>query len=423
MNTGNTNKTAAFDFTAKTTPYHALCLLIVLSLLGGCTTLIRSTPGPAIKAQHEIPEDQLLDIGIAIFDPGIPLDKKALKQEGVFPEVRKAEARYLPYVLRSTLEETSHWGAVRVIPMDNHTTDVLITGKIIASSGEQLTLELVVRDATGKLWLHKEYTDKAKPGAYDQQDPFIEDPFQAFYNTFANDLLKIKNRLEQKNIHTIRTTSELRFAAELSPQAFADHLSEEQQGRYTIKRLPAKDDPMLHRLRRIRERDHMLIDTLDEHYASFYRDMKKPYQDWRKHSFEETMAQRETERSAHQRLLLGAAAIIAGLLGASQNNSVVSTVGTFAVFGGASVFTSGLDKQAQAAIHTEALQELGQSFEAEVEPLVIDVEGKTITLAGSAEVQYQAWRHLLKRIYSAETGFKYNDSQDPEQPSTKRSEH
>ncbi len=32
MNTGNTNKTAALDFTAKIAPYHALCLLIVLSL-------------------------------------------------------------------------------------------------------------------------------------------------------------------------------------------------------------------------------------------------------------------------------------------------------------------------------------------------------------------------------------------------------
>ncbi|MEN8132777.1 MAG: hypothetical protein ABFS45_21870 [Pseudomonadota bacterium] len=417
MNTGNTNKTPAHNFTAKTTLHLALCLLIVVSLLGGCSIPKKSTPGPAIKAQHEIPEDQLLDIGIAIFDPGIPQDKKTQQQENVFPEVRKAEARYLAYALRNTFEETSQWGAVRVVPVDSHTTDVLITGKIIVSSGEQLTMELVVRDATGRLWLHKEYTDKAEPEAYDQHGPVIEDPFQALHNTFANDLLEIKNRLEQKNIHTIRTTSELRFAAELSPQAFENHLSEKDQGRYTIKRLPAKDDPMLHRVRKIRERDHMLIDTLDEHYASFYRDMEKPYQDWRRHSFEETMAQRETERSAHQRLLLGAAAVIAGLLGASQNNSVVSTAGTFAVLGGASVFMSGLDKQAQAEIHTEALQELGQSFEAEVEPLVIDVEGKTVTLTGSAEAQYRAWRQLLRRIYAAETGFEFNDIQDSEPPS------
>ena len=35
---------------------------------------------------------------------------------GVYPEVRQAEARYMPYHLKTTLQGTGFWGAVRVIP-------------------------------------------------------------------------------------------------------------------------------------------------------------------------------------------------------------------------------------------------------------------------------------------------------------------
>ncbi len=177
---------------------------------------------------------------------------------------------------------------------------------------------------------------------------------------------------------------------------------------------------MRHRIRKIRERDYMLIDTLDVYYASFYRDMEQPYRDWRKNNLEESMALREVQRSANQRLLLGAATLIAGLLGASQNNQFISAAGTVGVIGGAAIFKSGWDKRAESKIHVEAMEELGESFQAEVEPLVIDVEGKTLTLTGSAETQYEQWRQLLRRIYATETGFDPGEIQNPKAISEQR---
>jgi hypothetical protein len=35
---------------------------------------------------------------------------------------------------------------------------------------------------------------------------------------------------------------------------------------------------------------------------------------------------------------------------------------------------------------------------------VVEVEGETHELTGSAEAQYAQWRALLKRIYASETG-------------------
>lgn len=68
------------------------------------------------------------------------------------------------------------------------------------------------------------------------------------------------------------------------------------------------------------------------------------------------------------------------------------------------MFASGLKKQTQSEIHVEALHELNTSFEADLKPKVIEVKGRAVTLTGSAEAQYENWRHLLRQIYIQETG-------------------
>ncbi|HUG03983.1 MAG TPA: hypothetical protein VML92_06120, partial [Steroidobacteraceae bacterium] len=44
------------------------------------------------------------------------------------------------------------------------------------------------------------------------------------------------------------------------------------------------------------------------------------------------------------------------------------------------------------------------SFQAEAAPLVVDVEGRTLRLTGTAEEQYAEWRRLLHELYREETG-------------------
>jgi len=55
-------------------------------------------------------------------------------------------------------------------------------------------------------------------------------------------------------------------------------------------------------------------------------------------------------------------------------------------------------------MHSDSLQQLGESFQAEVQPMVIEVEGRTLQLRGTAEEQYHEWRRLLKELYENETG-------------------
>ena len=107
--------------------------------------------------------------------------------------------------------------------------------------------------------------------------------------------------------------------------------------------------------------------------------------------------------------MLGAAALLASIFApnscstydACRINDAMRTAGTM---GGIAAVLSGIKKYADARVHADALKELTQSFQAEVAPQVVEVEGHTLRLTGTAEDQYREWRKLLKQLYLEETG-------------------
>lgn len=360
----------------------------------------------AIQAQTEIPEKQLLDVAIEVFDPGLPDETVPTfkqQEDGVFEEVRNSEARYLPFHLKDTLQATGQWGAVRVVPAGMSNVELTIRGQILKSNGKNLVVTVQAVDATSKVWFDNKYKAEADIEAYlpDQLD--IADPFQALYNTIANDLLTARNKLKPGSIETIREVAELKFAADLAPDAFADYLETNRKGRQKIERLPAAGDPMIARIAEIRERDYMFVDTLNEHYAQFCTRMDRPYDDWRAFSFEEQVALQELRRAARMRKIMGALAIFGAVI-AQVDTGIEAAARDAAIIGGTMAIQSGIAKGKEAKMHAQALRELGVSFEAEVAPMVLEVRGQTLRLAGSAETQYSSWRELLTEIYAEELG-------------------
>lgn len=382
-------------------PIRPLFLLFAASaLLTGCASLYydKVDSAPAVQAQTEIPEEQLLDVGIEIFDPGTITEED--KEEGVYLDIRKAESRFIPVQLKNTLQKTGQWGAVRVIPTETDAVDVYVTGEIISSNGEELILKVTARDASGHTWLQKTYAAEADGQAFSGLEKGHQDAFQDTYNTIANDLLELKSRLEPTRIRDIRRVSQLKFAQGLAPIAFPDYLSEQEDGRYQINRLPADGDPMMDRVLKVREREYMFIDILNEYYADFYDEMWEPYENWRKFNQEEVAALRKVRSSSRWRKVLGAAAVAGAIA-----MEVMGASAPLLAIGGIYSYKTGLDKDEDAQIHVEAIRELGGSFDAEVQPMVVEVEGQTLKLEGTAEEQYKKWRALLDDIYRTETGF------------------
>jgi len=387
---------------ANTMRVFGLLLLAVVISSCAASRKVKYDSIEAVHAETELPEVALLDVGIVIFDPGVDENQEPGK-DFVFPDVRRAEARYMPYHLKKTLEATGHWGSVWVLPERSEAVDLLISGRVDHSDGLEVELRIGAWDSTGREWINKTYKTRIPEKAYSKYRDLNQDPYQNIYNEIANDLVAERGRLSDKKLETIRSVAELRYAADLVPTAFADHL-EEDDGKYRIRRLPAEDDPMLMRMQAVREREYLFVDTLNEYYAGLYYELSPPYENWRKMSREETINYQELKRSARMRQLLGLAAIL-GAVAYEANGGGNSAITTTAILGGFEGIKSGFGKSAEASLHGESLKELGSSFDSEAEPLVVEVEGQTRRLTGTVEEKYREWRRLLREIYASETGF------------------
>ena len=386
---------------------QAVFTLALAFLVSACATHTVKTTSytPVVQDSQDVPEDFLLDVGVSLFDPGID-EFLGDDEDTANPEIRVAESRYAPYLLAETLQRSANWGIVRVMPNSESPMDVQVNGTILRSNGEAMIIRVEVNDSRGRHWYTEEYEEVISQFSYDPQNRQKNDPFQVIYNKIANDLLAYRQRnIDASQVQEIRTVSELLFAQRFSDDAFGDYLARDRNGEYQLTALPADNDPLLGRIRSIRERDFMFIDTVQDYFATYVRQMRLPYDSWREQSYQETITLRELEASARRRFIAGAAAVVGGIAAASNGgNWATQAGGATAVGAGAFLVKSGFDKQAEARIHMQALEELGESLENAVAPQVINLDDRTITLSGSVEEQYEQWRDILADLYAAEMG-------------------
>lgn len=383
-----------------------LFVLTMLALTGCATTSVKSTTFvPVVQDATPMDEDLLLDIGVLVFDPGIDeIARRDIDRTNL--EIRRAESRYAPHLMAETLQRSGNWGMVRVLPTKNSTMDIYVHGQILLSNGEGMILKVTVTDSTGRQWYSREYEEHISQYNYEQTQRQSHDPFQVIYNTIANDLLEFRSRgIGDSEIRNIRTVSELQFAANFAPDIYSSFLTTDNRGITSVARLPAENDPTLARIRDIRERDNLFVDTVQDYYATYAREMRAPYDAWRQMSFRETMALEEAERSARRRFITGAAAIAGGIAAVSgQSGAAAQTAGIVGVSAGAYLVRSGFDRTAEASMHIAALQELGESLQSAISPKVIELDDRQIMLTGTVEEQYQQWREILMELYLTETG-------------------
>jgi hypothetical protein len=284
-------------------------------------------------------------------------------------------------------------------------TEVQVDSKILKSDGESLELQVKVTDAAGKQWFDRKFVEVTSKLAYERQQLRRADPFDGMYNQIANAMADYLLKQDADNLNNVRTITELRFAGEFSPEVFSDYLSRNRSGRYSFSRLPAENDPAVEKIRFIRERDYLFVDTLQEYYDIFSRDMEVPYNEWRKASYTEVQELRDLKRRSNMEMLVGAAAIVGGIASAATSG----TAGGY--LGGASLASAGgylirraVETRDQMSTSIDVLQELGSSLQSEVEQRVIELDDRTVRLTGSVNEQYLRWKEVLREIYRDEYG-------------------
>ena len=397
-------------------PVSTAALILSTMLLSACTsshTVRVVDMTPPRQSETTLAESQLLDVGVSIFDENIADDYDERIELIILPEVRRAESQYIPYFLKNTLQSTGNWGAVRVIPRPTDAVDVVVAGKILQSDGESMTIQATVSDASGQEWFSKEYNALASKYAYGPDIPPNIDAFQAIYKQLADDMLTYREQLTDEDIQRLRNIAELKFAQGFSQEAFSDHVEQDETGAYQLTRLPSDDDPMLQRVRQIREREYLFIDTLDEYYTNFYRQMYPSYQNWRRSSYDQAIAYKRLKEQARTRTIAGAVSILGGVAGIYESSDpYVDASGVVGVVSGASLIMNAVQKRNEAEQQAERLRELGSAAEAELVPTTIELENQTARLEGTVDQQYEQLRGILRRIYFEDLNLPVPDSED-----------
>jgi len=376
-------------------------LLLGLVVVGGTQAAVdkvtSSTLAPIQTPSEPMPPESLLDVGIPPLGDGLALTDE---DDTVFPEVRIAETIYFSNQLAKTMEKSGAWGAIRVVPNTAVVMDLYITGTILQSDGETLDLDIQVHDTSGRQWLQERHRQVVGKYTYDRRLKTLADPFQNLFTAIANSVLQVRERMTTEDAVRLRQISELRFAREFSPEAFDDYIAEGRNGILTIERLPAENDTILERIAMIRDRDYLYVDTMQDYYDVFSREMHLPYQDFRRASYDSVVKARQLRKRGNRQIIAG---IIGGIYGRFNSGSWMAFDGsTAAAAAGGYALKQGLETKQRAAEQTERVAEMGSSLEAVIAPQVIALEDRSVTLTGTVEAQYAQWREMLHRIYEQE---------------------
>jgi hypothetical protein len=390
-------------------------LFLTAVVVTGCSTsevkIAHSVPLQSVSAPYA--ESELLDLAVVVFDSGVPegeLDREVIEElmrDGTFVQIRRAEAMFLAVKLRETLQNSGHWGSVWVTPQTSTAVDLNIHGQILRSDGNIVELKVWAEDGTGRVWFVNDYEMETAASAYNRQRYPDLDPYQDVLNEIANDLASYRAGLDAETVADIRTIGELRYASELSPEAFGEYLSED-DGVFEPQRLPAAGDPTLQRSRSVRQREQLFFETLDRHYEEFMLSAADSYDSWREYSREDSLRIQEAARAARLRTGLGALAIAMSIAyGAQSDRSSLADriIADAGIYVGGDLLRSAAVRRQERRLHTQSLQELSEDFEDSVEPLVVEIQGTQHRLTGSAAAQYEEWQGLIRELFISETGF------------------
>jgi len=305
-----------------------------------------------------------LNVSIAVFDPGIPGDQSLHRDLGIFPRIREIEAMLLPFALREALADTGEWGAVRVVPKADFAAELMVTGVIGRSDGERLAIAIRAVDARGHVWLNKTFS--GAPGNGEQ------------YRQIATALSVARSGLEQRTVDNIVEVSVLRYGNELAPSAFEEYLAEQADGTFTIKRLPARGDPMVERIKRLRATEYVITDAVDAKYQELHGEIAAINEVWREYRRQNIQYQQGDARRA-------------------ASNGSDEPRGSY------ESLKSIYDNYRYHRITAQEQDRLAVAFNNEVGPRVQAMEERVAELEGWVDAKYGEWHRILEELFEAET--------------------
>lgn len=393
-------------------------MLVLLHFLTGCanTMVSKSGPGsptgpqPASTFEPKVAENPYfgpkLDVVIPAFSPGLNEEQSSYDEEGIWAELRRAEANRFAFKLKQALDKTGKFGAVRVTPSNNASGDLYVLGEIVQSDGVELEFDLEVVDASGKRWLNDSIDYEVTEGFYKNPRKVGQDAYDPAFEQAAQEIVEALLKQQISNLVQLEKIAALRFGASFNEQAFTSYL-DTSSNPIKLVSMPSDADPLYQRLEAVRVREQLFVDNLQKTYSAFNQQMEDSYLAWQKASFTETQLRNEAKTDSLLKIAGGALLVVAAVAlavsGDDRNNNIgrdLATIG--AGVGGAVLIGGGLSSREEAKMHTDAINELGQSVDLEMSPQVVKFEEQTKELTGDIDEQFQQWRTFMAKMYQLE---------------------
>jgi len=378
-----------------------LSVLIFTLLITSCAT---TTPITSYTYQElELQGNELsnkLDINIVELNPGLLDTDVASRDAGIWPELRRAEARRFAVKLSKSLNESNAFAAVGVTTSKDYLSDIVISGKVIVSNGEDVHLSITAEDSTGNKLINKTYKHRSNEYFYQNIRNKDLDPFDPLYRAIAGDLI---TALSKRNLSEIELITDLRFASRLNSDEFNDTL-EYSNNKYELGFVPASNDPMFLRAQNVQLKDLTFRNEMQKHYISFSDEMEDSYKVWQEAALTASKSKREAEARAATQAVFGVLLMAAAASSANDYDSYDYNYGAIAAATvGASLLVSASGNAQEAKVHESTINEISLSFDGEIAPKVVEMEGLQVKLEGSIENQFSQWQTVLGNIYESES--------------------
>lgn len=431
------NKRVFGRFIRKAASLSSWAIFSAIIMLAGCqstSSKVGRSPllvGPSLnepnsaggaQAPSELVNANIfLDIAIPTFSPGFPLDSYGeidgdeLEKEGIWPQLRRTEAKLFASEMKTALDNKKVFGSVSVTPDASTPSDLFVLGEILHSDSEIVEIELTVVDSTGEILGNKSFEHTVSKGFLRDQLNKGKNPYEPVFSQASDYVVSLLAKMSTEDKQYIKNMSLMRYARYYSPENYSQYVSTEVKRKggqryykFELTGIPDANDPMLRRIEDLRAQELLFVDRLQNNYEVFEAETRDAYSTWQAETLPEIIAAREAKAERNTKAVLGIGAVILAAIlikkGAQKagNTSDYELGAIAAGVGSVWAINEAFKNNSRMKVHSAVIEEQGQALDISVSPTVIEFENQTIELQGTAQEQYLQWKTHLRKVFDEE---------------------
>jgi hypothetical protein len=241
------------------------------------------------------------------------------------------------------------------------------------------------------VWFERHFESRSADAGALSANADTGSPYQPLYDEIARVLRASREQLNDRELQRIAEVSLMRYAAELAPSAFGQYIAEDADGRYSLQRLPARSDPMLERIERIRLTEYVITDTVDAKFRELHGEIASTYALWR--DYRRKSVEYDRQNAEH----------------AQATSSDVPR-------GSYDALKTLYDNYKWDRVTAQEQDRLAIAFNNEVGPVVEAMEARIDELENWVDAKYAEWHGLLEELFEVETELNQATSQERGSP-------